>query len=165
MPLRTALPEEILSSIRSWAREPLLLLPNVQGAGAMGWSLIRFTSTSSFVDGKDKQGLTPYTWKLATLSTVRAAREEQQIVSEKKTLGSYDVGYGKPPKNTQFQKGLSGTPPRGRPKRCLDVDHELIRESKSFMTVNENGRRKRISKHEVIVKQVMKQAMIGSIQA
>jgi hypothetical protein len=31
-------------------------------------------------------------------------------VSEKKTLGSYEVGYGKPPKNAQFQKGVSGNP-------------------------------------------------------
>jgi len=28
--------EGILSSIRSWAREPLLSLPNVPGAGATG---------------------------------------------------------------------------------------------------------------------------------
>lgn len=85
-------------------------------------------------------------------------------MSEKKTLGSYEVGYGKPPKNAQFQKGVSGNP-RGRPKKPLDVDHELIRESKSFMTINENGRRKRISKHEVVIKQLIKQAMTGSTQA
>ena len=33
------------------------------------------------------------------------------------------------------------------------------------MTVNENGRRKRISKHEVAVKQLLKRAMTGSDQA
>jgi hypothetical protein len=33
------------------------------------------------------------------------------------------------------------------------------------MPINENGRRKRISKHEVAIKQLMKLAMSGSIQA
>ena len=33
------------------------------------------------------------------------------------------------------------------------------------MTINENGTRKRISKHKVVVKQLMKLAMTGSPQA
>ena len=83
-------------------------------------------------------------------------------MSKKKT--GDEVGYGKPPRNTQFQKGISGNP-RGRPRKSLDFDHELIKESKSFLAINENGRRKRISKHEVAIKQLMKLAMSGSIQA
>ena len=47
-------------------------------------------------------------------------------MSDDKTLDDYEVGYGKPPKNTQFRKGVSGNP-RGRPKKSLDFDHELIR--------------------------------------
>jgi hypothetical protein len=85
-------------------------------------------------------------------------------LSEKKALDCYEVGYGKPPKNTQFQKGVSGNP-RGRPKKARDFDTELLRESNSFMTITENGKRKRISKHEVAIKQLMKQAMTGSPQA
>lgn len=84
-------------------------------------------------------------------------------MSDDKTLDDYEVGYGKPPKNTQFRKGVSGNP-RGRPKKSLDFDHELIRESESFMTVTENGRPKRISKHEVVVKQLMKQAMTEALK-
>ena len=85
-------------------------------------------------------------------------------MSVDKTQDDYEVGYGKPPKSTQFQKGHSGNP-RGRPKNSLDFDHELIKESNSLMTITENGQRKRISKHNVAVKQLMKQAMTGSPQA
>ena len=46
-----------------------------------------------------------------------------------------------------------------------DFDEELIRESESLMSITENGRRKRISKHKVVVKQLMKQAMTGNIPA
>jgi hypothetical protein len=85
-------------------------------------------------------------------------------MSNDETPNDYEVGYGKPPKNTQFQKGVSGNP-KGRPKNSLNFDDELIRESNSLMAINENGRRKRISKHKVAVKQLMKQAMTGRTQA
>ena len=85
-------------------------------------------------------------------------------MSKDKTQDDYEVGYGKPPKNTQFQKGVSGNP-KGRPKQCRNFDDELIRESNSLMTINENGRRKRISKHKVAIKQLIKLAMTGSTQA
>jgi hypothetical protein len=85
-------------------------------------------------------------------------------MSKDRTQDDYEVGYGKPPKDTRFQKGISGNP-KGRPQKSLDFDHELIRESNSLMTINENGQRKRISKHKVVVKQLMKGAMTGSPHA
>lgn len=84
-------------------------------------------------------------------------------MSEKKTPDDYEVGYGKPPKETQFQKGRSGNP-RGRPKKAPDFNRELIRESQTLITINENGRRIRITKHGVAVKQLLKHAMSGSPQ-
>ena len=85
-------------------------------------------------------------------------------MSEDNTPDSYEVGYGKPPKNSQFRKGVSGNH-KGRPKKPLDFDDELLRESRTSVTINENGRRRSITKHAVVVKQLMNQAAKGNIPA
>ena len=38
---------------------------------------------------------------------------------------NYDVGYKKPPKNTQFKPGQSGNP-KGRPKKPTNIHEALI---------------------------------------
>jgi hypothetical protein len=85
-------------------------------------------------------------------------------MSEENMSDSYEVGYGKPPRNTQFQKGVSGNP-KGRPKKTLDFDHALLRESMAFVTINENGRPRRISKHELAIKQLLNKTIGGNIPA
>jgi hypothetical protein len=65
-------------------------------------------------------------------------------MGKKNTSDSYEVGYGMPPRGTQFKKGISGIP-KGRPKKALDFDDALLRESMAFVTINENGRPRRIS--------------------
>src|ERR1700722_3095760 len=85
-------------------------------------------------------------------------------MSEKNTSDSYEVGYGKPPKSAQFEKSVSGNP-KGRPKKALDFDHELLRESRACVTLNENGRRRRISKRVAVIKQLINKAMSGNVPA
>jgi Family of unknown function (DUF5681) len=63
--------------------------------------------------------------------------------------GDYEVGYGKPPKDGQFKKGVSGNP-SGRPKKPKDSLSVLMRELESKLTINENGQRKVITKLEGI---------------
>ena len=76
--------------------------------------------------------------------------------------GDYEVGYGKPPAKTKFQKGKSGNP-RGRPKRKyppeeLDFQKALIAELKSPMTINEAGNKKKVAKLEAFVKALVARA-------
>jgi hypothetical protein len=85
-------------------------------------------------------------------------------MSKKKTPDSYEVGYRKPPKNTQFQKGISGNP-RGRPKKAANFHSIFMKESESLMTINDNGQRRRISKLEGIAKQLQQQGVDGNIPA
>lgn len=82
-------------------------------------------------------------------------------MDEKETPDDYEVGYRKPPKHTRFQKGASGNP-NGRPKKALDFDAALLREARTIITINENGRQIRISKHDLIVKQLTNGAIKGN---
>src|SRR3954451_13737097 len=85
-------------------------------------------------------------------------------MSEENMSDSYEVGYGKPPKDTRFKKGSSGNP-KGRPRKALDFHLELLREFGSSITINENGRRRRISKYEAVIKQLAIKAMSGNLSA
>jgi Family of unknown function (DUF5681) len=85
-------------------------------------------------------------------------------MSEENMSDSYEVGYGKPPKGTQFKKGVSGNP-KGRPRKAQDFHHELLREFRSSITINENGRRHRISKYSALAKQMTIKALSGNIPA
>ena len=76
----------------------------------------------------------------------------------------HEVGYGKPPKHTQFKKGQSGNP-KGRPKAPRNVSQLLERELNQRVEVIESGRRKRISKFEAITKALVNNAMRGDIRS
>jgi hypothetical protein len=72
----------------------------------------------------------------------------------------YEIGYGKPPKSSQFKKGISGNP-SGRPKKPTDSISVLMRELDSKLTIHESGQRKVITKLEGIWKQSVNKAVTG----
>jgi Family of unknown function (DUF5681) len=74
------------------------------------------------------------------------------------------VGYGRPPANTRFKKGQSGNP-KGRPKGAANVATILTRTLRERVVINENGRRKTITKLEAAVKQLVNKAASGELRA
>jgi hypothetical protein len=68
--------------------------------------------------------------------------------------GEYEVGYGKPPRNTQFKKGQSGNP-RGRPSASKNLATLVSEALNEQVVVVENGGRRKISKREAIIKQLV----------
>ena len=74
--------------------------------------------------------------------------------------GAYDVGYCKPPVAPRFKAGTSGNP-RGRAKGSRNVATTLTRELNAVVTIQENGKRRQITKLEAILKQQVNQAASG----
>lgn len=74
------------------------------------------------------------------------------------------VGYGKPPRQTRFKKGLSGNP-AGRPKGALNVATTLARILKEPVVVQEHGRRRTITKFEAAATQLVNKAASGDARA
>lgn len=77
---------------------------------------------------------------------------------------SYAVGYGKPPRHTQFRPGQTGNP-RGRPKAPRAFDELIEKELSQLVTVREGDQSRRLPKRTVIVKQLVKKAMEGEDRA
>lgn len=76
----------------------------------------------------------------------------------------YEVGYGKPPQQTRFQKGTSGNP-TGRRRGSLNLATTLNQALKKKMTVTEDGRRKTITTLEAAIKVLINKALKGDARA
>ncbi len=76
----------------------------------------------------------------------------------------YKVGYRHPPLATRFRAGTSGNP-RGRPKGARNLATVLAATLAERVVVTENGRRKRITKLEAAVKQLVNRAASGEARA
>jgi hypothetical protein len=74
------------------------------------------------------------------------------------------VGYRRPPKHTQFPKGRSGNP-NGRPKGSKNFGLVIENELNTKIPINENGRRKSITKREAVAKQLVNKAASGDSKA
>lgn len=74
------------------------------------------------------------------------------------------VGYGRPPKHSQFKKGQSGNP-RGRPKGRFSLLTSIERFLNERVSVTLNGQRQVIRRRDLLVTQWINGAMTGNTQA
>lgn len=79
----------------------------------------------------------------------------------------YEVGHGRPPKTTQFQKGQSGNkkgrPRKRAPSKIADTFREMMEESIALRL--DNGRSMKIAFSEALVMKTKQQAMKGDLKA
>jgi uncharacterized protein DUF5681 len=76
----------------------------------------------------------------------------------------YEVGYGKPPVHTRFRKGQSGNP-KGRPRGRKNLSSLLNDALNGWVIVVENGRRKKITKREAIITQLVNKSAAADLKA
>jgi hypothetical protein len=76
----------------------------------------------------------------------------------------YEVGFGKPPRSTRFQKGQSGNP-RGRPSGSKNLKTLLSEALNQRVIVAENGGRRKITKREAIVIQLVNRSATADPRA
>ncbi len=76
----------------------------------------------------------------------------------------YEVGYGKPPVSTRFQKGHKGHKAVG-PKKPKSLSAQLDAILAEKMNVNENGKALRMAKEDVFLRQLVNRALAGERQA
>ena len=78
--------------------------------------------------------------------------------------GHYEVGYGKPPRHTRFAKSQSGNP-RGRPRGAKNFTTLLEEALNEPVTVTENGGRRKVSKRQAIVTQLVNRSATADFRA
>jgi hypothetical protein len=76
----------------------------------------------------------------------------------------YEVGFRKPPKRTQFRKGVSGNP-GGRPAGRPNLKTVLKRILEEKVVINENGSRRTVTKFEAALKHLVNKAASGDLRA
>ena len=77
---------------------------------------------------------------------------------------TYEVGFAKPPKSGQFEKGKSGNP-KGRPKGSKSLAAIVLRESRQLVLVNGPRGSRKVTKLEAAMMQLANKAAQGDFRS
>lgn len=87
-------------------------------------------------------------------------------MSKRSNKGDYEVGYGKPPVATRFKPGQSGNPKGARRKvRPSNLGEAVDAALTRRQTVMIDGKRKRMSRLEIMAERITLDAAKGDIEA
>jgi replication-associated recombination protein RarA len=77
---------------------------------------------------------------------------------------AYEIGYRRPPASGRFKPGKSGNP-QGRPKGSRNFLTLLEQELNKTISVTENGRKRKLTRLQAIVKRMVNSALAGDQRA
>ena len=77
---------------------------------------------------------------------------------------SYEVGYKKPPKHTQFQPGQSGNR-KGRPKGSRNFKTDVLETLKAPVPVTQNGNKRSVSTQKAALMRLQEKALSGDARS
>jgi hypothetical protein len=77
----------------------------------------------------------------------------------------YEIGYGRPPKATQWKKGESANPGGLSSRRSVDVAETIDKLLLTPVRVTVNGESKRVAALKVILEQLSNKAITGNRRA
>ena len=80
------------------------------------------------------------------------------------TSNDYEIGYKKPPKQTQFQAGHSGNP-NGRPKGLKNLATDLQEELEQKILITEANKSQTVTKQRAMIKTLFAKALKGETRA
>lgn len=76
----------------------------------------------------------------------------------------YEVGFGKPPKATQFKKGQSGNP-NGRPKGIRNYRPLVQQELDAVRTIRRDGEELQLPTRHILILRLFEKALAGDLKA
>jgi hypothetical protein len=80
-------------------------------------------------------------------------------------MSDYDVGYGKPPKHSQFKKGVCSNPSGRRKHRNLPVVEIMQKVLGTNTEFRDRGRVRKAARLELVIRKLVASAINGDVNS